>query len=178
MFLKLSALAEKHGTNKAEYGYTPIYEARLSPFTRRILEIGIGAPGLSGGPSRHAASLKMWEEFFPLASIFAVDVRRELLINEGRISSLWADVNDPATILSAADAFGGNFDFIVDDAVHEPKPQISTMLELLPYLAPDGCYAVEDVANCPPEEIIAALPPDYVGEVFYCKLPLVMVQRR
>jgi hypothetical protein len=177
--MTLCELAEKHGTNKAEYGYTPIYEAMLKPRTiNRILEIGIGAPGLSGGPSKHAASLKMWEEFFPLAEIFAMDVRTEILINQGRIHSLWADVGDSATLVHAAEMMGGNFDLIIDDAVHEPGPQINALLTLLPFMAPKGLYAIEDVANCDPREIIAALPPDeYEAGVFQCKLPLIFICR-
>src|ERR1019366_5087399 len=105
----LCELATKWGTNKAELGYTPVYHQLLQEVSvERVLEIGIGAPGLSGGPSEHAASLFMWREYLPDAEIYALDIRTELLVNEGRIHSFWADVYQPETLTSAALAGGGN----------------------------------------------------------------------
>lgn len=175
--MSLFDLAEKHGTNKAEYGYTPAYEIMLAP-CQRVLEIGIGGPGLSGGPSRHAASLHMWAEFFPYAAIYGMDIRKELLINTDRIQCEWADVMDSASLIYAAEAMGGNFDLIVDDAVHEPEPQINAMLTLLPYLSPTGTYVIEDIANCDPREIASRVPIGHKTKIFQCKLPALFIYRR
>jgi hypothetical protein len=83
----LCELAQKYGTNKFEiHGYTPIYyEILKDRKIKRVLELGIGAPGLSSGPSEHGASLYMWRDFFPDAEIMGFDILPELMINEGRI---------------------------------------------------------------------------------------------
>lgn len=176
--MTLCELAEKHGTNKAEYGYTPVYQDLTAHHpVKRILELGIGAPGLSGGASLHAASLKMWAEYLPEAEIFAVDNRREILFNGDRIMSLWADVYDSASLIHAAETFGGHFDLIVDDAVHLPDAQINAMRTLLPHLDTNGIYCIEDVANCHPDVILAEIPPGYSTHVWPCKLPFITIKR-
>ena len=143
----LCDLADKYGTNKGELGYTQHYWEILGgiPTPKRILELGIGGPGLSGGPSEWGASLYMWQEFFPDAEIFAIDHLRELLINEGHITSFQADIYDPSTLVRVAEIVDGRFDLIVDDAVHDPMPQITAYVTLRPYLTPDGVYVIEDV---------------------------------
>ena len=147
----LCDLADKYGTNKGVLGYTKWYWNILRPDRRppprRILELGSGAPGLSGGPSEHGASLYMWQEFFPEAEIFAIDVVLELLINGGSIRSYWGDVSEPSTLVDVAETVGGLFDLVVDDAVHDPNPQRSNYETLAPFVAPGGVYVIEDI--CP-----------------------------
>lgn len=164
----LCELADKYGTNKAQVGYTPIYWNLLKTrkySTRRVLEVGIGGPGLSGGPSMHAGSLFMWEEFFPEAEILGIDIRTELLLNKGRIISRWGNVDQPLTISDAAmsanrDPFE-KYDLIIDDAVHTFKPQRDTMEALLPFLAHKGIYVIEDVVNCSPADFVPHVPKGY-----------------
>lgn len=141
----LCRLAKKYGTNKADLGYTKVYaELAAKERPKRILELGIGGPGLSGGASKHAASLYMWAEYFPHAKIFAVDFRHELLINEGPIRSVWADTTDLMILTAAAREMGGAFDLIIDDAVHDPGPQTTAAHALLPFVTLGGAYVVED----------------------------------
>ena len=57
-----------------------------------LFECGIGTnnPNLissMGADAKPGASLKMWEDFFPNASIFAADIDKDVLINKGRIKS-------------------------------------------------------------------------------------------
>jgi 8-demethyl-8-alpha-L-rhamnosyltetracenomycin-C 2'-O-methyltransferase len=177
----LCELALKYGTNKCEEGYTPFYYAMFSLprfKVKKVLELGIGGPGKSGGPSKLGASLYMWEEFFPEAEITGVDNDPALLINAGRIRSFQADVFDPMTLTAVA-LNRGPFDVIIDDAVHLPEPQLSSALTLLPYLSPTGVYIIEDVANCPPEEIMVALPPEYRSATLKCAhWPIIIIARR
>jgi hypothetical protein len=176
----LCDLAEKHGTNKCSEGYTPFYYDLLRDrHIQRVLEVGIGGPGLSGGASKLGASLKMWSEFLPSAGIYGLDVKRELLFNEGNIQTYWADVEQPETLIAAAAHFGGHFGLIIDDAVHLPGPQISTALTLLPFLAPDGTYVIEDVANCHPDDITRNIPNTYTCHFKRCtNWPLVVIFHR
>jgi hypothetical protein len=173
----LCKLAIKHGTNKADEGYTPFYyELFKDRQVRRLLELGIGGPGLSGGASRHGASLFMWEEFFPLAQIYGADIDPSLLIERGHIRSYMVDVTDSHSLNRLGHLVGGQLDVIIDDAVHLPEPQTLACQTLLPFLAPGGVYIIEDVANCPPREIIDSLPDNYSRYSVQCKnWPLVVV---
>ena len=178
----LCELALKYGTNKCEEGYTPFYYelfTKYRPIIKKVLELGIGGPGLSGGPSKHGASLYMWEEFFPEAEIYGADIDPALLINAGRIKSFQADVESSLSLTALALAAGGNFDVVIDDAVHLPGPQINAALTLLPYLTPKGIYIIEDVANCPPEFIMDQIPPEYrCGTRLFVHYPIVAIVRR
>lgn len=160
----LCELAVKYGTNKCEEGYTPFYYELFTMYVRnvkKVLELGIGGPGLSGGPSKHGASLYMWEEFFPDAQIYGADIDPALLINRGHIASFQADVYDQRSLLSLVANVGSPIDVIIDDAVHLPEAQIHAALTLIPYLSPTGVYIIEDVANCHPDAIMKEIPPDY-----------------
>jgi hypothetical protein len=177
----LCELALKYGTNKCEEGYTPFYYYLFNKYVtnvKKVLELGIGGPGLSGGPSKHGASLYMWEEFFPDAEITGVDIDPALLINAGRIRSFTADVCAPMTLVPVA-LNRGNFDVIIDDAVHLPEPQLQSALTLLPYLTPKGVYIIEDVANCPVEFIMDQIPPEYKCATHqFIHYPVIVIIRR
>ncbi len=147
MTTPLCELAAKYGTNKADLDYTPAYYKVLQAYTPKVLlELGIGAPGLSGGPSEHGASLYMWQEALPDAKIVGVDFRRELLFETGNIVTEWADCYQPDSIAAVGEEHGP-FDMIVDDAVHDPDIQLSCLESLWPYLADGGFYGIEDL--CP-----------------------------
>lgn len=155
----LCELADKHETDKGgrstTYGgapsdtchnYTPAYDAMFGHRRHsvlKVLEVGVNA----------GSSLRLWEEYFPSASIVGLDIRREVLFDAGRIRCLWADGGDPSTLRDAvADAGGGPFDLIIDDGSHYDEHQIVTAQTLLPFLASDGQYVIEDIdIDCRPE---------------------------
>jgi hypothetical protein len=173
----LCDIAQRQGTNKADEGYTPFYyELFKGRDVTRVLELGIGGPGLSGGVSAWGASLYMWAEFFDHAEIYGADIDPMLLINRGRITSYQVDVTNADSLRALGERSGGDFDVIIDDAVHLPGPQILACQTLLPFLAGDGVYIIEDVANCPPSHIISQLPDGFIGYSVQCKnWPLVVV---
>lgn len=174
----LCVLAKKHETDKGgrhlRYGgqpsntcheYTPIYWDLLSDQThtvRNVLEIGVNA----------GSSLRMWEEFFPNAKIFGLDLRSECLVNEGRIQCVLADQGSLMSLEAALQAMGTMlnesgplFDLIIDDGSHEPQHQITSLVKLLPYLSKDGIYVVEDLQDdCHPEVIAQHVPPGFSWE--------------
>lgn len=166
----LCNLAQKHGTNKADDGYTHIYYFLLKDHPpKRILEVGIGWPGESAGASKHGASLYMWEEFFPDAKIYGIDNKPYTMINKGRIQSFLADVEHPTSLVAAAIEAGGNFDFIIDDAVHLTDVQISVATALLPFLSKNGVYVIEDIhAGVDAEAMRQRIPPQYHAAWIKC----------
>ncbi len=149
MTTSLCKLSTKYGTDKGyPHRYTPIYHQFLGPCRtdiKRVLEVGICVKrDLLNG--RTGASLYMWEEFFPDADIFGIDIDPNSMVNEGRIKSAVADQTNLDQMVYAVEMFGARpFDVIVDDGSHVPEHQISCANILLPYLDRDGFYFIEDI---------------------------------
>lgn len=155
----LCELAQKHGTDKFKtHRYTPTYYAWLKDRiggVRRVFEVGVAK----------GRSLRMWEEFFPNALIFGFDRNAASMIHGGRVHTFLGDQNNIISLHAAAISAtaDGPLDFVVDDGAHRPGLQLSTAQALLPFLAPDGLYFIEDVirganGDDDPEQIIGHLP--------------------
>ena len=83
---------------KIKHSYSPEYYKYLSPYREtftNILEIGIGNDKLMkpicGKDYILGASLKSWEEFFPNAKIYGLDILRDVLFSENRVSCFYTD---------------------------------------------------------------------------------------
>jgi hypothetical protein len=166
----LCELALRHRTDKfIRHYYTPIYFLEIpKPLkVKRVLEIGI----LQGH------SLRMWRDFFPFAMIVGIDKDPATMITgEDRIVTYVGDQAKPDEIASLIKGVGP-FDLIVDDGSHLPELQALTARTLLPFLAPDGLYSIEDVkrgqnegevpvAKDDPMDIIGHLPPGFDARLF------------
>lgn len=169
----LCELARKWTTDKALY-YAPYYEELFGPRrqkVRKLLEFGIGYPELMLKPAARTgaryyivgASLFMWEEYFPNATIYAVDIKPEIGINSGRIYSFVADQSSDRSLRFLFENLvpfeRQPFDIIIDDGSHQPEDQIRTAKICFDFnlLAPEGVYIVEDA---PPhnDEFLHFLP--------------------
>jgi hypothetical protein len=146
----LEELFTKYGTDKGIWGYTPYYEAlmleqRLE--VKKVLEIGIC--GHRDIPNNVVgASLFCWRDYFPNATIYGVDNDPRFVFNDQqRIITRCADAYNPVQMHEVMEQFGGDFDMVVDDAVHDPIPQVALFNFLIPFLRPEGLYFMEDV--CP-----------------------------
>lgn len=120
------------GTDKAwNTMYTQFYPFvldRMRPQTFNMLEIGVAEEG----------SLKMWDRYFPHASVFGADVNayksgRILRCNQGR-------EKDVRAIGSMRP-----WSVILDDGSHKPTHQLNTFVALFPGLPPGGIYIIEDI---------------------------------
>jgi len=150
----LESLFTKYGTDKGIWGYTPAYEKYLEARrlkVKHVLEIGIC--GFRDIPNNVVgASLFAWRDYFPNAIIHGLDNDPRFIFNDQNgIVTTQCDAYNPGALHTAMQqvflASPGQFDLIVDDAVHDPIPQINLMNDLWPYLAQDGIYVIEDV--CP-----------------------------
>lgn len=150
----LEDLFTKYGTDKGIWGYTPAYEAHLGSMrdtAKRVLEIGIC--GYRDIPNNVVgASLFAWRDYFPQAEIYGIDNDGKFIFNDQfRIHTALANAYDPISLGSALSKMevqhGEMFDFICDDAVHDPLPQIELCLSLWPFLKKGGVYSIED--TCP-----------------------------
>lgn len=146
----LETLFTKYGTDKGIWGYTPFYEELMGPRrlqVKKVLEIGIC--GHRDIPNNVVgASLFCWKDYFPNAHIYGVDYDSRFVFNDQhRITTAQADAYNKEAMETVMANFGGDFDMIVDDAVHDPGPQAQLFNFLLPHLKPDGLYFMEDF--CP-----------------------------
>ena len=146
---KLQEIGQKYGTDKAWGPLILFYENLLADrppeSVRKVLEIGIGHPGCMPEGYQAGSSLRMWEEYFPNADIFALDIIPDILINSGRIHSFLCDQGNPQSLAAVIPHLGTGFDFIEDDGSHQFEHQILSANVLIPLLAPGGVYAIEDI---------------------------------
>jgi hypothetical protein len=135
----LCELAEKYGTDKGPSGwnYTPFYYDLLDPrqySIRTVLEIGV----------YKGASLHMWRDFFPNATVHGVDNDSEcLFMNEPRIQCWTRDAYDPKAMSDVLREVGP-IDLFVDDAIHHYEEQLTLLHNMWPHIAPGGTYLIEE----------------------------------
>lgn len=153
----LCDLAKQYGTDKGArvnngWDYTPIYHSHLENrrnSVKKVLEVGIC--GYRDIPNNVVgASLFMWKDYFHAAEIHGLDNDGRFIFNDQqRIFTALADAYDSTQLGNALRDWGlPQFDVIIDDAVHDPLPQIDLALMLWPSLKPGGFYAIEDVCPC------------------------------
>jgi len=144
-FGELSSLA-KGKTDKAmdAHGFTEIYEHIFHPLKNKsikILEIGIGKGG----------SLALWQEYFPDANIYGIDINDRSHLNSARIHTFVADQADRDQLKSFISKYGGGFDIIIDDGGHKMEQQQISLGCLFTYVKQGGYYIIEDVHTSFPD---------------------------
>ena len=138
----LDNLAKKYGTDKSSdhHYYTRAYEQYLGTkrmATRSVLEIGIFK----------GSSMKMWEEYFPEASIYGIDIDPSTTQYQGgRRQVFIGDQADFNFLNLVVQKTGGNFDLVIDDGIHKMNYVIKSFVTLFPAVAPGGLYVIEDMA--------------------------------
>ncbi|MBY0523262.1 MAG: class I SAM-dependent methyltransferase [Gemmataceae bacterium] len=136
---ELCRIAAKTKACKPDW-YTPAYHRFFSEWCDRplrLLEIGV----YQGG------SLQMWREYFPKASLFAIDINAETLQWNGKIRDCkvtLVDQGSPEALRDYVAKTGGQFDIIVEDGGHTMHQQITSFNVLFPHVVPGGAYVVED----------------------------------
>jgi SAM-dependent methyltransferase len=138
----LLELGLKHKTDKA-YGhdYCLYYEEHLAPLRNKnitLLEIGV----------YKGASLRMWEEYFPKAKIYGIDINPDCKQYESKRTKIFiGDQADTKFLKEVCKKIGGRFDVIIDDGGHHMKPQQVSFVELFNTLKAKGIYIIEDLAT-------------------------------
>jgi len=156
---QLCALGLKHDTDKSPYWrgctghpYTPFYSRVLSGrLIRRILEIGVCT----------GASLRMWEEYFPEAQIYGIDIVPEVIaetkFDTKRVELEECDAGNAKALQGFVRKRCHLFDLIIDDGSHLVKDQIAAANFLRAHLATEGIYVIEDVQEGTADEIADGL---------------------
>lgn len=162
---QLAELAERHGCDKGFHGpssrwmanhYVDVYEAYLAQCRDtplKLLEIGIGVDGPNfrvqlahGRNSGGGASIKMWADYLPNASITGVDINPASWLDNERIATYEIDQSSRESIAAFIQKHPDpNFDVIIDDGSHLPDHQQISLEMLFPHLKPGGLYFIEDL---------------------------------
>lgn len=130
---RLTQLAQHHGTDKwGRHRYTPIYHSLLPQKTKSLLELGVAS----------GASILMWLDYFPEATVFGVD--RRLYHSHPRTCLYSFDLSD---IKNYEPVLAHRYNVIIDDASHRVSDQVTALAMLWPCLQPGGYYCIEDVAD-------------------------------
>ena len=123
------------------HSYTTLYDKHIGPLrptANKILEIGVFK----------GASLLLWRDCFPKATVYGVDKTAERffpgLDKEERIKLLIGRQED-TTFLNNDVAPNGPFDIIIDDGWHHGGTNLITFNTLWNSLASKGWYVVEDI---------------------------------
>jgi hypothetical protein len=135
----LNDLGLKYGTDKSSsrHGYLDIYEKHFCGMKDKpikMLEIGIF----------NGASLKMWEEYFSNAQIYAIDIDPKRMQNYGRVKSFIANQENRESLLDVIGGIGF-CDIIIDDGGHTMLQQQLTFGCLFPFVKSGGIYCIEDL---------------------------------
>lgn len=139
----LESIGYKKKTDKSSivHDYLKVYDFFMSKFRNdkfTFMELGVGFEPNKG------ASLKMWKEYFSLATIVGVDVRKDCkAIEEDRIRIEIGDCSDPSYLANIQTEY--NPSIIVDDASHKWSHQIVAFETLFPRLPSGGIYVCEDI---------------------------------
>jgi len=120
--------------------YFEIYESYFKNFQRnniRLLEIGV----------QYGGSLKMWNEYFPNAKIFGIDINPDCKnLEDDNIDIQIGSQNDKKFLKNYAE-YVGSLDLIIDDGGHTMNQQLNTFKILFPILNDGGIYIVEDIES-------------------------------
>ena len=138
----LEELGARYRPTKRRHNYLPYYwmHFRDIRFTvKSVLEIGVQTD----------RSIRMWEEFFPHATIHGIDIDPECRRFEGGRRRLFiGDQSDRAFLRRVVDQSDGAFDIVIDDGSHRVEHQLRTFDFLFPTMSDHGIYVVEDTGGC------------------------------
>jgi hypothetical protein len=114
--MTLHELAKKYSTDKLQHGYIPFYEKYLPKNPKKILEIGV----------KEGASIRMWREYFPEASIHGLDLFDEFPIPD--IQGVTFHKGNQLDYQLLAKLRKEDFDVIIDDGSHNARDMLSNIL--------------------------------------------------
>lgn len=145
----------RHGSDKStSHDYHRVY-GRFLPNTSapyKIFEIGMGSTnpnvlsnmGANGHPG---ASLRAFAACYPNATIYGADIDRDILFQEDRISTFWADQTDPASLAALDSVIPDDLDLAIDDGLHAPHANINSLAFMLKKLKVGGWAVIEDIGR-------------------------------
>ena len=99
-----------------------------------------------GKLGKPGASLRVWRDYFPNASIFGADIDEKILFKERNIKTFFIDQLDVQSIKNMWKKINKtNFDLMIDDGLHTFDAGINLFKNSIKYLSKTGIYLIEDV---------------------------------
>lgn len=137
----LEELGRKYEPSKRQHNYLPFYWMHLRDIrdrVRNVCEIGVQTD----------RSIRLWEEFFPQATIWGVDIDPKVARFEGdRRKIRIGDQSDLGFLKGLVDEVEDGFDVVIDDGSHDMRHQLLTFDALFPTMTSHGVYVVEDTGG-------------------------------
>jgi hypothetical protein len=156
-YTPLCHLATKYCTDKSPYNlvthrhpYTPVYDMFLRPFQLQS-SLKLGEVGVLNG-----ASIEMWKDYFPKASIHAFDISIESLVKvkaKSDANTYLVDENDVHGIVPCLEDATSDeilFDILLEDASHRLDHQLHFLKDAIRYVRPGGLLIIEDIFRAIP----------------------------
>jgi hypothetical protein len=136
----LDAIGRKRGTDQASHhhDYLRFYESRFQYLRNEkftFIEIGVFK----------GASVAMWGEYFPKATIVGVDYTPECAqYASDRVNIEIGDASNPEFLKSLVKKYGAPT-IVIDDGSHRWDHQILALQTFFPMLKPGGHFVLEDI---------------------------------
>jgi hypothetical protein len=135
-------------------GYSMVFDG-IRTQVKTVLEIGIGSVengqmcSSTGEPFsqgyRSGNGLRCWQEYFPNAKIYGIDLYEHKELNYDRIKTFVADQYDTEQMNYVIQEINELLDIIIDDGSHFGEHQMFSFMLLSQYLSPNGIYVIEDI---------------------------------
>ena len=106
---------------------------------------GLNGPLASRTNYKTGNSLKCWEQYFPLANIYGIDIYSHPELNKNRIKTFVANQNSEQDLQLVMDKIDTKLDIIIDDGSHMGEHQVFSFIHLNKHLSDNGIYVIEDV---------------------------------
>jgi hypothetical protein len=160
----MTRLAAKYKSDKGItvfpfHGYSLHYAKLFEHFRDQpitILEIGLARRTDRRSLGIECPSLSMWLEYFPKAKVYGFDIDDFSWVNLPRTQIFRGDqgnIEDLRKVIAQCP----RFDIIIDDGSHASYHQQLTLKILLPHVASNGLYVIEDL-RWQPGELEESLP--------------------
>ncbi len=164
---RLSEFCDKYGSDKGStratghpypwspHPYTLFYESFFHLNRKNVtnlLECGVGTQNLEisanmGRSGIPGASLRVWRDFFPNATITGLDIDSNVIFKEDRIQTLVFDQTSESASIELARHFDGvKFDIIIDDGLHSQDGNLNFFRFSKKLLSSQGVWIVEDLS--------------------------------
>jgi hypothetical protein len=131
-------------------GYTTLFETNKYN-VKNVLEIGIGSTEngnmqhVTGKGYKTGNSLKCWNEYFPSAKIYGIDIYEHKELNTDSVTTFVADQSSVQDLQKVMKSINCKLDIIIDDGSHQGPHQVASFMYLHKYLSEKGIYVIEDV---------------------------------
>lgn len=154
---EIGALFKSHGSDKSTaHDYHKFYGSVLEGRRNKslvVLEIGLGTHNRDivsymQPTATIGGSLRAFRAFLPHAQLLGADIDRGILFEEDRIKTFYVDQTDLAAFgeldRQVADK---SVDLFIDDGLHAPDANLTTLMFALDKLKRGGHFVVEDIGE-------------------------------